>query len=448
MQLGFSKDFLQSGDLRVFMALASPGTDKQEKFEELVGKDGLIVTSEKGKPVLSYNGEAVEQMSLFHEALRNTLPAGLPPTHALGTCILTGSGASLDVEFMQDLHSCGVPVIAMGNSISLVPFASYWIGYGDILGYHPAPIERHDVIALVRRDYYSDMVWDPVNAKQVGITPSDAVATLPYDVSTASAEDFFADPKELSSFGMPCTFTVALCFAASLGFTNIILNGVDLGGDLDNYFAFNEIPYQSVTTRKEGVYKEVIEKFPGIYEAFWKHCVRISAVNDSPLDIPVYPKAYLKDILKNTMALSRKIQPRHSIAVPAEEKRKIISMQEKHRTAIVSPVDVLAAIDNLIRELPEHFDVETVHNIRAKAKDVDNPAGCVGCAENALAKPLYAIFEGLVVNNRTAIEDAWRKAIPAKYVVQPHMTPGEHAGTYIFRSDMAEEEQAHNEAKP
>jgi hypothetical protein len=247
-QYGLTKELIESGDLRMMMALEPDGTENKQMFEWSRTLDDLIQVREGKRPTLTYDTAALSRYEALQSKFLNArafvrngvVTPGPLGAYRHGTCILAGSAASLDAEFLDKVREMGFPVIGLGNVCCTYKKLDFWIGKQDVLSYVPVAIDNQAVTAFVRDIYMKDGLWDSVSLRQSKITAESSVNTYGYELeSRPMAEWLAADDCRLSDFGIDSTFMVGLSLAIALGFQNILLTGIKLGGTLDEFFCFD-----------------------------------------------------------------------------------------------------------------------------------------------------------------------------------------------------------------
>lgn len=446
MPYAFNQELLYSGDLRTFLAMSQPGSDRFKLFEALSKKDGLIRIGTGQPAVIGYDMEAVKRQDAWHQICASSSflqdrfgkPLFIGGLYARGTCVLVGSGPSLDKEFIKSAAERGAVIITTGNACYLYPEAQIWIGAGDILGYLPIPFERNSTLAVVPKKYLDENLWDATSRRQANRKLREIVATAYYDVDTRSPEEILQKPG-VSNFGVESTFTAALSLAVSLGFSNIILAGMDMGGTLEKYFAFDEIPHQDTFQRKTAVYTQIRTLFPQWNKALLNYALRVVAVDRSPFDIPVFPKDYMLDVLGTIMGLSRRLPVTKELrlSTPAEKKRMAIKTTARHSQAILSPMMVLDHLKELAAKAPDIFATPEMMKVQKDLQEQLAKGGCSGCTKNRIGRPVYEAFVKEVFSNSGKLDAVWSELFPQHYVLRTN----DQFNPFRFRSDAVKERE-------
>jgi len=426
--------------------MSQPGSDRSKLFLELAKKDGLIRIGTGQPPVVGYDMEAMKRQNAWHQLCSATPflqdrfgnPLHFGGLYARGTCVLVGSGPGLDKDFVKAAAERGVVIITTGNSCFLYPEASIWIGAGDILGYLPIPFERNATLAVVPKKYIDESLWDPNSKRQTGKKLREIVGTAYYEADSRSMEEVLQKPG-ISNLGVDSTFTVALTLAVSLGFSNIILTGMDMGGTLEKYFAFDEIPHQDTFQRKTAIYTQIRTLFPQWNKTLLGHALRVVAVVKSPFDIPVFPKNYMLEVLSTIMGLSRRLPAVKDLrlSTPAEKKRTAIKLAAKHAQAILNPVLVLDKLGELVKRVPEIFGTPEMLKVQANLQEQLAKGGCSGCTKNRIGRPVYEAFIKEVFSGSGKLDALWSELFPQHYVIR---TNDQH-NPFRFRPDAVKERE-------
>lgn len=453
-QFGFSKEFVQSGDLRLYLAMAEPGTERRQLFDKYVHYDDLITSSESGRTILGYNQAAISRRTEFCNRAYDThsgFKSGertyrFGAMYDGGTCVLVGSSPTQDLAAVEKLRSSGAVIVALGNAIhgDLVP--DIWIGHHDTIGYNPAAIESEAIQAFIPEEFKDSPMFDFVAKKQIKKTPDSHVNVLGYTVLDTKVQEFLDNPVHLSTFGHNTTFTVALSLVSLLGFRDIILHGIQMGTDIDNFYAFSEIPHKETVDRKFETYTALRKDFTSIYTKLTEHDIRISSCGDIPgLEIPSYTEKYIYDALSRVMSLSRRLSSSHRtrVTVPAARTREYLQLLERHRQAQVTPLLVLDNMEDLVQHMPAAFGTTEAQVEIAKVRQAIASAKCKGCVRSKYAAPLYKIFESHVLQDPRAAQQGWKAALPEHYILKVSGVP-HRRGELIFRGDKAEEQVTYN----
>ena len=431
---GMRPGFVHSRDMRVLLASAEAGTSKRELFEETKKFDDLIVIEVGAhRDTLSYNDEAVDQGKLFRKRVEALSPISIPPVYADGMCVIAGAGPSLSPARLEEIHKLGIPIIALGNAIAAVPFADYWIGTRDVLSYHPAAFSNQHTISFILEQFYDKPLYDFRRNRQLSITPKQLPANLSTKAFSGTVEAFLAEPRELSFMRVRTSITIGMSLAAALGFSNIVLSGVDLSTELSDFYFSGDIPSKEDADRKRKTYASLKQIFPTIFQKFSEIGIRISAIDSSPFEIPVYPSAYLLEHCRYQTSFTKDLTLSDIFKTSAADVRKELSQQERTKNKVVRPSDLVALVPKFRDEAPNLFPADVLQKIEDDLEAASKSGGCSSCKKNSIVRPLYALFEQVALDSPKDLAPIWSKYLPHKNVVQLRTIKGDHHGKYIYR---------------
>jgi hypothetical protein len=431
VKYGFSREFLKSGDLRVNLALIHNAPGKAEAFANSLQYDDLIMTTGPSKNVLAYNDEAVAKQTAYHNAhdSKNGALASLNLLHRGSTCMVVGCGPSLRKDKIKDLQDKGVIIITLGNACVEYQEADIWIGSRDTPHYQNHGLENPRTMAFYPVDYaVSSRLWDmekqDFSAYYVRSMPN----KVNYRLSgTSSVSEYFAKP-DVSNLGCPNTITTAMTIIGALGFTNIILNGIDLGGTLDEFYSFPEIPHKNTYERKLEEYADVQSVLEELFKGWFERAVRVYATEPGPFQIPILPEEYIVECITN-MKLSRRSSFTKGIGMDVEPKVQQVKKMARDRNAALTGEVLADKFQDLIDLAPHHFNTVDMQEVHKKLKEeMAKPQGCVGCAKKKIIAPLYQKFANLVSQKDPDIQEIWKTTFPDNYTLI-------HKGDLVFRDD-------------
>jgi len=431
---GLRPSFVRSGDMRLILASALEGTSKRALFEETRKFDDLIL-QETGtqRDTLRYNDEAVEQGSLFRKRVEALAPIGIPPIYSEGMCVLAGAGPSLSPARLEEVHKLGIPIIAIGNAIAAVPYADYWIGARDVLSYHPAAFTSQHTVSFVLEQFYDKPLYDFRRNKQLIKSAKDLPANLSTKAFSGTVDTFVSDPRELSFMRVRTSTTLGLSLAAVLGFNNIVMSGVDLSTELSDFYFSGDIPKKEEADRKRKTYASLHQVFPNIFKKFSEIGIRISAIDRSPFEIPVYPSNYLMEHCRHQISFAKDLSLSDILKTSAADVRREHSLQENTKNAVVRPKDLVALVPKFREEAPALFPADVLQKIADDLANAAKTSGCSSCKKSAIVQPLYALFEKAALESPQQLAPVWSKYLPHKNVVQLRTIKGDHHGKYIYR---------------
>lgn len=456
-QYGLTKEAIESGDLRIMLAVEPSGSSNNALFERTRALDDLLQIKPGQRPSLVYNVEALGRYNNLQRTIRLQHPflkegqevSGPVGTYTRGTCVLAGTGKSLDFEFLKKAGELGLPIIGLGNISYGDVRIDYWIGRQDVLTYLPGPIETQRIQAFVHADYIEDGLWDPMTKSQARITASQSVNTLGYKTVSTPFEEWLKVPENITDGGYGSTFVAGLSLAVLMGFHNIVLTGIDLGGRLSDYFCFPEIPHAETVKRKLGPYTNIRRDFTGIYKACASYGIRIVGVESSPFLIPVLPIKYMERALHSVLALTRRVNPKTvKVTIPAQKKRAYLKMIRDAQNHIVSPTVLLDHAKTLMDRYPVRFNTpearKAIEDYEAAKR---RPGGCTGCLKGKVGQPVYEAFEKAIREQDQEVHKIWKELLPNHYIMKTRLMQGTVVSEMIFREDYAEEEQKWKEAQ-
>jgi len=358
--------------------------------------------------------------------------------------VIAGTGPSLNVEAVAKLQAHGVVVIALGNAAYALQqsgstrHADIWVGAQDVLSYLTQGLEAHNTLAVVQVAYAESNLWDQKNRKVSGKTVADMVNVAHYSASSVPISEFFENPQ-ITDLGCPSSFTTALTMAVAMGFQNIFLTGINLGGPLHNYYTFQEIPHQEVLERKTPVYDQIKARFPEWNKELLKRCIRVGSLGASVLNIPEYPIEYLSEHLGFVQGLSRSgsTAANAKLSMSAARNRRHDQVAARLKRAELSAPILSHQLDELMVEVPAVFNTEITMQASEKLKEaLASGVECKDCTRRSIAEPVMEMFTAAVRAQVVdpALHPAWTKLFPDHFIVNV-------GGNLFFRADKAEDEQ-------
>jgi hypothetical protein len=424
----FDSSFVNSGDLRTFLAL-NPKT--VAVFRPTAGTDDLIHIDRTQEPhKLSYSQVAVQARSEFTDVLENTAPpilinrvgkvVSMNNAHKDGTCILIGSGPSLDVDFVKTLQDQGICVIALGNASYTYRAADYWIGKQSMQQYAPNAFLESRTKAIVPLQYKEESLWDFRNKKPTNHFLKNCPGVFFYKhdrYADSHMEQFFRSPS-INDFGINSSIGLGISLAVCLGFSNIIFNGIDMGGEISDYYIFEEMPHKETYDRKTTEYSKFLTVFEDLHRELTERAIRIYSAGSSVFDIPELEKGYLE---RSTAKIAYLHMPPltspRGLTVPISMKNSYSDIFSKHRSKRVEESDFRDIKDRLLTDTEGLFDVPEVHDAydRLEAKLGQN--GCSSCAVRSLLSPVYKMFIAYHKKDPVNFSPIWHKVFPDKYTL-------------------------------
>lgn len=431
---GLRPSFVHSGDMRLLLASAVAGTGKRDLFEKTRAFDDLI-REEKGaqRSTLYYNEDALEGGKLFRKRVEALKPLKVPPMYSDGSCVLAGAGPSLRAPILEEAHKRGIPVIAIGNAIAALPFADYWIGSRDVLDYHPSAFSSQHTVSFVLEQHFNKPLYDFKRNKPLSVSPETLPANLSIKAFSGTVDSFISDPRELSFMRVRTSTTLGISLAAALGFSNIVMSGVDLSDDVSEFYFSGDIPKKETLDRKSRTYASLKQVFPTIFKNLSEIGVRLSAINRSPFDIPVYPENYFMEFVRHNATYSSTVQLSDIFKTSAADVRGELSKQEKTKNSVVRPNDLVALVPKLKAEATHIFPADVLNKIAEDLENAAKTSGCSSCKKNGIVRPLYNLFEKAALESPEKLAPVWEKYLPHKHVVQIRTIQGDSHGKYIYR---------------
>jgi hypothetical protein len=403
----------------MFLAM-SPDEEMRKLFEQEIKRDDLIRVVDTDANVLGYNTEAQNAGFEFHKRLKTEQlflnsegkPVHLGGTWAQQTCVIAGSSVSQDTEFIQSMKDHEALIISVGNALQdIVPHV--WVGKHSPSSYTARAYQSPAWMSVVPIEHATEQLWDARKELFMEVTPSDCPHTLFYN--QVDHKTFLAKPG-ITDCETNSSLMIAISTAACLGFTNIILTGVDLGGDLDSYFYFDEVPHKETVERKKIGYSLVRDMFWEFNEVLLKHAIRVVCTKDIGLGIPVIPGDYLKNFVGKSSKVRSAIPA--GITTPRETKQKQQQSTQERKNAVLTAVHLWNVREELKKELPV-FNGPAAQGVYDRLDAaLAKPGGCSGCAKNKLTKPLMRLFVEEYQKDSDNLEDVWMRVLPEKWLMK------------------------------
>lgn len=430
-----SQPFINSGDLRVALAMSKPGSPQHLLFDELQKANSLIVMGADNRTLL-YDDLAIRKQAVFLHKLQEAQGllynrfgqrVSLQGLHHKGTCVIVGAGAGVELDAVKHAHEAGCVVITLGNACWLYKQSDIWIGNSPVTSYYARGLECPKTMAIVPKAHQGSQLWDHSRREFVGAKVDDMPNVLYYKDTGVGLKEFFGSVA-VSSFGVPSTFTISLSIAAALGFTNILLTGIDLGGSLDSFYGFTEIPHKRTFDEKQERYGEVSALLPDLVGAFTSHAVRLYGIGSVALDVPCFPAEEVKGLFHTLMPRTAQTSTLRGISVPHDNKVQMRETLQTHRNAAI----MINHIGDNARAVAEAVpSVYTKKEHKATLLELETALGkaaCAPCVRNKLSRPLYEAFIKAVREDNEEALKCWETLFSDQYVVILD-------GTLRFRSD-------------
>lgn len=456
-QYGLTKEVIESGDLRVMLAIDPVGTENNKLFEIVRGYDDLIQVKEGKRNALTYNLEAVGRYNNLQSTLRELRPflideqrvQGPCGVFQRGTCVIAGTAPNLDREFLKTAKEAGIPIIGLGNICYTDLEIDYWIGRQDAISYLPKPMETQRIQAFVNNDFIQEGLWDSVSKKQSNVTPASCVNVLGYRTVGTSFAEWLKNPAGLTDGGYASSFLTGISLAVVMGFHNVILTGVRLGGNVSDYFVFDEVPHAETIHRKAATYIRIRKHFGDVYKALTDYGIRIVGIGDIPLRIPKLSNKYMSRALHSTLSLTRRVDAdKTRVTLPADSKRRYLASVRDCQAHIVTPPILLDHAKELIKMVPARFSTDSIKTAMENYETARiRPGGCTGCQKGKAGQPLYKVFEQGIKDGDTVLLAAWKEILPDQYILKANLMRGTVLTDLVFREDKADEEQKFKDAQ-
>jgi hypothetical protein len=402
----------------MFLAM-SPDEQMQKLFDQERKRDNLIQLFDADQNILGYNSVAKEAGAAFLKKLPEVplmFNAAGKVVHMAGmwaehTCVIAGSGASQDAAFVDTLRKNNAIVIAVGNALpDIAPHL--WVGSHEPSSYSMRAYQAPGWISVSPAKHSDKNLWHPVKKEFVETSPSTCPSNLFYN---SGKHKVFFDKPHITDFETGSSLMAALSTAVCLGFTNIVLSGVDLGGSVDNYFYFEEVPHKAVVKRKNKAYARVREEFKTFNAGLLERAIRVVSTTDIDLGIPVIPADFLKTFMGSASKVQNAISP--GVSAPPEEKKKQAEKTKDRRKALLTALHLWDSLDQLAEELPV-FTGPTAEKVRKKLTAALAKGGCSGCAKRRLTNPLMRLFVEEYQKDADKLEDVWLRLFPDHYVMK------------------------------
>ena len=300
------------------------------------------------------------------------------------------------------MQQAGICVIALGSAIFGITNPTIWVGHHQPGSYSSYPYISNGIMAVCPEAYENELLW---NAGKKTFDPV-RVKDCPNHMLYKTEAEFSIEEPRISDFGTESTFAVALTLAVVLGFRDILLTGVSLGGEVDSFYFYNEVPHSLVYNRKQQSYKRLREKFPEIKKQLLSRCIRLTSLDDEGLDIPVLPESYLLEHLTAPLQDLRQPDALSVMAVPADERKAAYDKQQKYARAQLTGNILYGRVDELAEKLT--LDKARIKKLKATM----NSKKCVGCSRKAVYGELHMLFVSKLRENPEHTEKVWEELFP------------------------------------
>lgn len=445
---GLSQPFITSGDLRVALAMTPPGSEGHKLLEEHLKTDPFIYTGSDSKTIF-YREEALAEQEQYLDNLRSIPPILFNrfghPVHMQGnwhkgTCILVGSGPGVELEAVVAAQKEGVAVITLGNACFLYKDSDLWIGNGQMTNYAYQGLESPRTLALVPAQRKEDNLWDLNRQEFLQAKVSDMPNILYYDTSPRTPKTFFDNPC-VTGFGLNSSLPVGLTMAALFGFTNILMTGIDLGGNIDKFYAFPEIPHKETFERKMATYRQVAGFVAQIIKEFHKRALRLYSVGHTAFGVPAFPAHMVGSLFTGLMPRSKQTRSLRGISIPDHAQVHLRDVMRRHQQATLGIHHMFDREQAVVDRAPNAMNTEDTRKTLSALDAALKAGGCTSCAKKSHIRPIYTLFVQQAVAGNEEVVKAWKDMFPDSYIIM-------HNGKMHFRPDKAHLEEELNKLVP
>ena len=361
-QWTFKETVLSCGDLRLPLAFSQPGGPRRQQFIEAAACDDLFRLEGQ---VLTYDMAAKERYQRFvFGALRTCGPLfGVPgrPAYPLEamythkTCVIAGSHACLDADFVAGLRDRGAFVIAVGNAAQCLDSFDIWVGQHALSTYVPRAVAGLNWVSLVPADRLREELWDPDRVRFLKRCAGDHVRTYGYVKSTATVADFFEQPG-MTDFDTNTSLGTAVATALLAGAVNIVFNGVALSVDGDQASCLDKTEPEPVLERKRAAYAAFRDRFGELRQTCREYGIVFYTAEDAGLGIPVVAKQMLLVGVERNEWTIRHVRDPHSLALLDQQKHRLTRSETAIRHKQLRAQDLFEQRAALVQAWPEVFD--------------------------------------------------------------------------------------------
>jgi hypothetical protein len=431
-----SQQFILSRDLRISLALSRPGTPQQLLFDNLLSANNLMSVGGDSKQLL-YNDLALMKQKAFldrvHESEglvfnRKSRRIDLQGTYHRGTCVVVGSGAGVELEAVKQAQDAGCAVVTLGNACFLYEHADIWVGNSPVTAYYARGLESPRTTAFVPLSRMHDNLWDHTKKEFVQTQVSDMPNVIYYrGEPDKGIKDYLQKPRVMD-LGIDSSFTIAMTLLPALGFTDILLTGIDLGGTLDSFFGFTEIPHQDAYREKRMKFERISQLSEELIQEYTDHAIRLYGIGSVALDVPCFPPDMIPSLFLGLMPRTSQTTDLRGITVPHATKTKVRDLLNTHKNASLTVAHVGDKLKEIIEAAPHTFGDKEFKGILVELQEALKGASCAPCTRNKITRPAFTRFiKEIAADNKEAL-DCWETVFPDQYVVVAD-------GTLKFRPD-------------
>jgi len=433
MSYGFDQSFIRLNDLRMYLAAGGQGGDKEKLIKTILDDPTIEIRNSGMHSIFKANAKNVQMREEFDDLCRMTnsflqtaedqhIP--MADRHNRATCVIVGCGEGFNLEFVQKAYDKGAVIIALGNAVHLYDKPQYWIGSRRPPAYVNTGFNSSAITAIYPKEHRDDKLWMNTGAHQMWsqIVVKSCPNTLFYSKEVVQgkttmeqvAKDFIDNPR-ITNLANDSTLSIGLTFAASSGFSNIILHGTSFS---DKY-AFDEQMHPITAARKKRSYAAFSSVFQHLWIMLADRYVNVWGTEDVDLGVLRMPSEEdLLNSIEYSQAFSRAKNNISSISTPVEEKILKLTTRLDDQKKMLSVVMIADKVDDLIKHWPKNLKgIETLHKCNESLKEALAQKGaCTGCAKNKLLIPAFQLFarEASLKEGKAAspINRLWKKVFP------------------------------------
>jgi hypothetical protein len=429
MSYGFDQSFLQLNDLRMFLATVGASPEKEPLVSSLMDDPNINTvktgphTIFKAKPNIVKEAQAFEARCRALNVLKDAhgRDTSLSGRYAGASCVIVGCGEGFDRDFVDKAADAGAVIIALGNAVHSYKRPHFWVGSRRAPAYVNDGFISPAVTAIYPEEFKNDKLWlnTSRHRKWSHVPLANCPNTLFYPLREATAkaavEDFIATPS-ISALGIPCTLTIGITFAASLGFRNIVLHGVSFS----EKYCFDTEVHAQTAVRKFHTYGNFQDNvLPKLWTALADRYVNLWATDDCPLSVLRMPSN--DDLLKSleyAQTFNSAVNSISEISTPVEEKLEAIEKANRLRASTLTPSVIADRVDDLLEAWPKRLKgKEAVETAKTRLNnELAKKGSCTGCSKNKLFIPVLQTFaeaaEKAEGKARSPINLLWKKVFP------------------------------------
>ena len=223
-------------------------------------------------------------------------------------------------------------------------------------------------------------------------------------------------PGDISDFGHDSSLTLGISLALSLGFTNIIMTGIDLAKDRasDSWAHHRYDTSPTDDESKSERYPKLIDDFDRI--ATYAHSV--GALIYASSEITTLPGAVhipADIIIKNIYShIDSGIPLTNSggTGLSADDRGVYTALKAKVRTSRILSRNVIGIADKLFADIPELFDTPPLREAKKKLDIELATAKCTNCTKDRIGRPFFDVFIEALRSRNEKVLTAWGEYMP------------------------------------